>query len=151
MEYFLMDMKLERRQLADKRRQPTTLISTLRCRGRRQVCRRVGEGYHAYVDWLSPRISGLALCILISSILDAVLTLLHVQRGGQEANPIMALTLYHSETAFIGIKMATTGFGVWLLAAHQGFLLAWEALHGLAGAYLLLLMYHGLLIWHSLV
>ena len=146
-----MDMKLDRRQLANKRRQPTTLISTLRCRGRRHACRRMGEERNAYVDWLSPRVSGLALCILMGSILDAFLTLLHVQRGGQEANPIMALTLYHSDTTFIGIKMAATGFGVWLLAAHQGFLLAWQALHGLAGVYLLLLMYHVLLIWHSLV
>jgi hypothetical protein len=38
--------------------------------------------------------------------------------------------------------MAATGVGAWLLAVHQQFVLAWKALHTLAGVYALLLIYH---------
>ena len=136
----------DRRQLADRRRQPTSLWSTLRWRGRRRGFRRAGEGANAYVDCLTPRVIGLAALILASSVLDAGLTLLHLQAGGQEANPCMALLLVHGQAAFVGVKMALTGMGVWCLAAHQQFALAWQALHGLACVYLTLLACHLLLL-----
>jgi len=98
------------------------------------------------VDGLAPRISGLTLFVLISSILDAYLTILHLQRGGGEANPFMALMLTYGYTPFLAIKMVATGVGVWLLAVHQQFVLAWKALHALAGVYAFLLIYHLLLV-----
>lgn len=73
-------------------------------------------------------------------------TALHLQDGGQEANPCMALLLVHGQAAFVGVKMALTGAGVWCLAAHQQFALALRALHALAGLYLTLLAYHLLLL-----
>jgi hypothetical protein len=133
---------LNRRQLFDRRLQPTSLGSALRLYGRRQGFRRAGEGVNTYTDYLAPRISGLAVWVLISSILDAYLTILHVQRGGREANPLMDLVLTYGYTPFIAVKMVATGFGAWLLAVHQQFVLAWKALHGLAGVYVLLLLYH---------
>lgn len=140
-----------RRRLPDRRWQSTTLSSTFRLCGRRQMFRREGEGGDTYVDWLAPRISGLAVFVLVSSILDAYLTILHLQRGGYEANPFMALVLTYGYTPFIAVKMLTTGLGAWLLAAHQQFALAWKALHGLAGVYLLLLIYHVILILRHLL
>jgi Domain of unknown function (DUF5658) len=136
---------LDRRQLSDRRLQPTSLGSALRLHGRRRGFRRVGEGRNTYVDCLAPRISGLAVFILLSSILDAYLTILHLQRGGGEANPLMALVLTYGYTPFLAIKIVTTGVGTWLLAVHQQFILAWKALHALAGIYALLLIYHLLL------
>jgi len=142
---------LNRRQLSDRRWQPTSLGSALRLYGRRQRFRRAGEGANTYVDCLAPRISGLTLFILMSSILDAYLTILHLQRGGGEANPFMALVLTYGYTPFLAIKMVTTGVGAWLLAVHQQFVLAWKALHALAGVYALLLIYHLMLMWrHTL-
>ncbi len=135
-----------RRQLLDRRWQATTLSSTVRLCGRRQSFRREGEGVDTYVDRLTPRISGLAIFVLVSSILDAYLTILHLQRGGNEANPLMALVLTYGYAPFIAVKMLTTGCGAWLLAVHQQFAIAWTALHGLAGVYMLLLIYHFVLI-----
>ena len=137
---------VNRRQLMDRRLRPTSLGSALQLYGRRQGFRRAGEGVNTYVDCLAPRISGLALFVVLSSILDAYLTILHLQRGGLEANPFMALVLTHGYTPFITIKMVITGIGAWLLASHQQFVLAWKALHVLAGVYGLLLMYHFVLI-----
>lgn len=137
---------LNRRQMSDRRLQPPSLVSALRLDGRRRGFRRAGEGRNTYVDCLAPRVSGLVVWVLISSILDAYLTILHLQRGGGEANPFMALVLTHGYTPFLVIKMVTTGMGAWLLAVHQQFVLAWKALYALAGVYGLLLMYHVMLI-----
>jgi len=79
----------ERRCLADRRVRPTTLWSALRWQGRRQVCRRVGEGHYAYLDRLARRTVVLALFVFGASLLDALLTLLHLAHGGGEANPLL--------------------------------------------------------------
>jgi hypothetical protein len=118
----------------------------LRLRGRRRGFRRAGEGTNTYVDCLTPRVIGLAALILASSALDAALTLLHLQAGGQEANPCMALILVYGQAPFVGVKMVLTGMGVWFLAAHQQFSLALRALYGIVGLYLALLAYHLLLL-----
>ena len=117
-------------------------------KGRRSGFRRTGEGVNTYVDRVAPRTSGLALFIVVSSILDAYLTLQHLQRGGGEANPIMAWALTHGDMPFLILKLAATGLGAWLLAAHQQVELAWKGLHGMAGVYSLLLVYHLILMFY---
>ena len=56
----------------------------VRCgrRSRRTGFRRAGEGHHAYVDGLAWRIVGLAVLVYVSSLLDALLTLLYLEDGG---------------------------------------------------------------------
>lgn len=138
----------ERRHLPDRRRQPTLLRSTLRLQGRRQGFRRAGEGLCTYVDCVTPRVVGLVTCVLVCSVLDACFTILHIQDGGEETNPLMALTLAYGYTPFVSIKMLLTGAGAWFLAAHQQFPLALHALYGLTYLYLALLVYH-LFLLHS--
>ena len=89
---------LDRRRLPERRTRPTTFFRALHWRGRRQGFRRVGEGRHAYVDSLAWRIVVLALLVFVGSLLDALLTLRHLQHGGQEANPWLALALTHHPT-----------------------------------------------------
>ncbi len=136
----------ERRQQADRRARPTSFWSALRSNGRREGFRRAGEAYHVYVDRPSRRVVLLLFAVLICSILDALLTLLFLQRGGEEMNPIMALVLAHGTTPFVALKMALTGIGTWFLAAHQYFPLAFKGLHVLAGGYALLLCIHAALL-----
>jgi hypothetical protein len=84
--------------------------------------------------------------VLAASALDALCTLLFIERGGHESNPFMALLLSYGETPFVGIKMALTGLGAWLLAVHQCFPLASRGLHALAGGYLGLLLIHAVIL-----
>lgn len=135
-----------RRHLPDRRTRPTTLRSALHWRGRRCNFRRHGEGLRAYVDCPGPRTLFLVCAILAGSALDAYFTLHYIARGGEEANPLMALALTWPPTAFTGFKMALTGVGAWFLAAHQQFPLAYTGLHGLAGLYLALCGYHVVLL-----
>jgi uncharacterized protein DUF5658 len=138
---------LERRHLVDRRAHPTTLRSALRWQGRRQGFRRSGEEYQAYVDCLAWRTVGLAILVYVGSILDAVLTLLHLQDGGSEANPLMHLALAHGPAVFVTCKLSITGVVVWFLAVHQQFPLATRGLHGLALGYGVVLIYHLALVW----
>ena len=133
---------LERRSLADRRARPTTFLITLRWHGRRKGFRRAGEGRYAYVDCLARRIVGLAVLICVGSLLDALLTLLHLEDGGCEANPLMHMALAHGTTLFVVLKLSITCVAAWFLAAHQQFPLAYRGLHGLALGYGVLLTYH---------
>jgi hypothetical protein len=86
--------------------------------------------------------------VLGASALDALCTLLFLQRGGQEANPFMAFILSYGHTSFVGLKMALTGVGVILLVSHCHFPMAYQGLLGLAGGYLGLLFLHAvILLW----
>jgi formate hydrogenlyase subunit 3/multisubunit Na+/H+ antiporter MnhD subunit len=88
----------------------------------------------------------LVVLVCVSSLMDAYLTLLHIQHGGSEANPLMVLALVYGPTTFVGIKMGLTGLGTWFLAAHQSFPLAYKGLHTLALGYGVVLLYHLMLV-----
>ena len=133
---------IERRIQADRRVRPTTFWSTLRWQGRRQGFRRAGEERHAYVDYLARRIVVLALLVYVGSLLDALLTLRHLQDGGREVNPLLHLALAHSQTRFLALKISVTGVAAWFLAVHQNFPLAQSALRWLAVGYGAVLAYH---------
>jgi hypothetical protein len=101
-----------------------------------------------YVDCLARRTVVLALLIVVGSVLDAVWTLLHLQDGGSEANPLMSMALAHGPTVFVACKLSLTGVAVWWLAAHQHFPLATRGLHGFALGYGVVLLYHLILSLH---
>lgn len=137
---------IERRWQSDRRAQPTTFWSALRFRGRRRAFRRAGEAARVYVDCPSQRVVVLLFFVVGASILDALCTLLFIQSGGDEANPLMSFVLTHGETPFVGIKMAATAIGAWFLAAHQYFPLAFKGLHALAAGYVALLFTHAVIL-----
>ena len=136
---------LERRPLADRRACPTTFVHAFRWKGQRKSFRRAGEGHQASVDGLGRRTMVLAFFVFVASLLDALLTLGHLARGGEEANPILALALSHSTALFLQLKIGLTGACVWILAAHQHLPLAARGLYGIALGYATLLVYHLLL------
>lgn len=138
----------EQRRIFDRRTRPTSFWSAVCCfRGRRVGFRRSAEGHRAYIDQPSSRVILLVLFVMLSSICDAFLTLIHLEKGGSEANPMMALALHQGIAPFLNIKLSLTGAGAWLLAAHERFPLAFQALHSMAVIYGLLLMLHGMLWW----
>jgi hypothetical protein len=98
------------------------------------------------VDRLSPRVFLLALFVFLLSVLDAVFTLLHLEEGAIEANPLMEVALRRGGPAvFLGIKTWITGLGVLFLAAHQNFRLSRIGLRAIAVVYMCLSSYHFLL------
>ena len=136
---------LERRRLADRWAYPMMFVRVFRWKGQRKSFGRAREGHQASVDGLARRTMVLALFVFVASLLDALLTLGHLARGGEEANPLLALALTHSTALFLQLKIGLTGACVWILAAHQHFPLAARGLYGLALGYATLLVYHLLL------
>ena len=137
---------VERRFQADRRACPTSFWSAFRPAGLRSGFRRRGEALNQYVDCLPERVTVLAISVVILSILDAVFTLLHLQNGGREVNPVMELALFTGVPVFLCVKTGLTNLGVIFLAMHQNFRLGRAALRVTAGGYALLILYHAALL-----
>lgn len=106
----------------DRRQKPTPVLSRYWLFGRRRTGRRGGEDQNVYVDRYTRSEWVLVLGILVLSMLDMVFTLLHLDAGGTEANPIMAWTLaWGGRTAFRYVKVTTTLLGLFVLLLHARF------------------------------
>jgi len=132
----------ERRHCPDRRRAPTPFLGLLNPRGRRRGFRRAGEGENEYVDRLAPKTVAVAVVVVLLSCLDALFTLLHLQSGGSEANPLMEAALMQSVNVFLLSKAVLTVLGVVVLAAHQNFRVGARSLLLIFWGYIALTLYH---------
>ncbi|TLY74827.1 MAG: hypothetical protein E6K43_07145 [Gammaproteobacteria bacterium] len=82
---------------------------------RRRGPRRADERALSAVDWHHPQWLAIAMLIVVSSCTDALLTLMLVERGAYEANPLMAPLLGGSGSLFAVVKIGLTAGGVVLL------------------------------------
>ena len=112
----------ERRSGIDRRDRPTPFFSRYWLKGKRRTGRREGEHSNIYVDRYTGGELGLVCGILLLSVLDLVFTLLHLNAGGTEANPVMAWVLaWGGHGAFSWVKLATTVLGLMILLFHVRF------------------------------
>jgi Domain of unknown function (DUF5658) len=103
----------ERRERADRRRRVWWSIFYGNFNPRRRAAqRRVDESGYQSLDWHSAHLLAVAIGILLLSVVDAFLTLVLLQGGADEVNPIMALFVYRSVAVFAALKMALTSLGV---------------------------------------
>jgi Domain of unknown function (DUF5658) len=108
----------ERRDRADRRRRVWWSV----CYGsfhprRRAPPRRLDESRYQSLDWHSAPLLAAAVGISLLSVADAFLTLVLLQGGAAEVNPIMATLIYSSVAAFATLKMALTSIGIVLMVA----------------------------------
>lgn len=110
------EFTVERRSGADRR--TMTLAAYVRgaLRPRRRTGRRSGDRYPV-IDWHSPRVLALVLTILGLCVLDGVLTIMLMEHGAAEINPVMALFLPGNLLLFAAVKLTLTGVGVCVLVA----------------------------------
>ena len=95
--------------------------------------------------YVSPQAVRLVLFVLVCSAFDALFTLIHIQHGGSEANPIMAMALGFGPGHFVRAKMGLTGLGAILLASYERLRLGSVCLYLTAMLYAGILMYHAML------
>ncbi|HEX5136771.1 MAG TPA: DUF5658 family protein [Planctomycetota bacterium] len=118
----MMDLVHERRAGIDRRERATGLFSRHWLVGRRKTGRRDGEAANIYVDRYSAWDWVLVLGVLGLSLLDMVFTLVHLEAGGTEANPVMAWALeWGGHDGFKAVKIATTVIGLLVLLVHVRF------------------------------
>lgn len=82
---------------------------------RRREGRRATDRVYTIIDWHSPRVLALVLLILGLSTLDAVLTLMLMNQGASEVNPVMALFVPHNLGWFAAVKLTLTSVGAAIL------------------------------------
>jgi hypothetical protein len=130
----------ERRDV-DRRLQPTRpwigMLGPLRrIHGRRD------SDQAGYVDRYSRRDVALILTIFIMNVGDAFFTMLWLDRGGQEANPVMDFFLGIGPGAFLIQKCIVVGIWLVALLVHKNFRFARIGLYISLVAYGILMLIH---------
>ena len=109
-----------------------------RSKGRRKTDRA------SYIDVYDARTVGVALSVLILSIMDALLTSFHISTGRlQEANPLMHLVIVRGGIyTFVSLKAAMTALPLAIIILHQEWKLARYAAYLCLWSYILIALYH---------
>jgi Domain of unknown function (DUF5658) len=102
----------ERRESEDRRQRHWYALWLGSSARRRRLPRRGGERSPATVDWHQSRWLAVAMLIVLLSVSDALLTLMLMNQGAYEANPLMAPLVSGSGHSFAAWKLGLTVFGV---------------------------------------
>ena len=128
---------------ADRRAAPTPRISRYSLwGGRRRSPRRTEESEGTFVDLYGPRIFLAVLWIALMNVGDSFFTLVHLQAGGVELNPVARVLLQAGRWNFVFTKSILIGLALVVLAIHKNFNLARIGLWTAAGTYTCLVLYH---------
>ena len=105
----------DRRRPHDRRRRTLHALVHGSFSPRRKGARRDGEITLSSVDWHHPQWLAVAIITLLLSTADAVLTLELLQRGAQEANPVMVPFVHGDALLFAAVKIGLTSGGIVML------------------------------------
>lgn len=114
---------------------------------RRKAQRRAEQTIDYYTDRYSPSLLSAALLLLLMCILDSYFTLLLIQHGSRELNPILAWALNKHVMLFFTLKYTMTALCVVLAVMHENF-----KVFGLRGYQVLIfgILVYGILIQYQL-
>jgi len=133
---------VDERRDANRRLQPTRpwigMLGPLR---RARHGRRTSD-HSGYVDRYSRRDVALILPIFVLNVGDAFFTMLWLDRGGQEANPVMDFFLDSGPDAFLIQKCVVVGIWLVALLVHKNFRFARIGLYISLVAYAVLMLIH---------
>jgi hypothetical protein len=106
----------ERRCGKDRRRINQAQFKYFLINGRRETARRGEDSTRpCFFDRYNQRMFAAITAILMLSIFDALLTLILIEQGSSELNPVMAYFLEYGPLPFIIAKYLLTSFGVFVL------------------------------------
>jgi hypothetical protein len=137
---------IERRLIGERRSHTMRALVTGGWHARRRNPRRAEPARIGSIDWHASRWFAAALIVLLLSMADTMLTLVLIQHGAIEVNPLMAPFVLGSGPAFAFLKLALTASAVMILVVLTrvptfGRLLAGPILVGAALLYAVLLSY----------
>lgn len=106
---------MDQRVTADRRQFTWRTVVFGFARSRRHSPRRDVDGEVIFLDWHHPWLFFLATGTMLLSCADAFLTLLLLELGMVEANPVMGVVMAYGTVAFTSTKLAMTAFGIFVL------------------------------------
>jgi hypothetical protein len=131
----------------DRRGKPTPVLSRWSFWGgrRSEPGRRDGDEAEFYVDVYNGWTWAMLTIFMVLNLLDAHFTLIYLQRGGEEANPVAIAMLNAGIGVFIGVKAAgiTLGAAVFCILNHFK--------NGRVGVVVALFFYQALFVYHMLL
>lgn len=134
----------ERRNLNDRRKRPTPILSRHTfLGGRRKYTRRKDDKRnHIFVDIYSTRLMIILLSLLIFSYVDAFLTLSLIKAGiVTEVNPVLSFYLELDTSYFILNKTLLTALSLVILCLHKNVLITRVGLPFATIAYISVIAY----------
>jgi hypothetical protein len=133
---------VERRDGTDRRLRRTRWYDSLLGHRRRQRGRRRGESRNVYVDlYHASDLLGVGV-IFGLNLVDAVLTLGFLERGGFEQNPLIGQLIEAGPHYFLLEKVIVVGLCLVALVVHKTYRLARVGAGALLTAYGLLTLHH---------
>jgi hypothetical protein len=139
--------KSDRRILKDRRSHPTHGLSKFILRGQRRSFRRKeDQGAGGYVDRYGPGLLFLLVLILGLNVLDAFLTMIVLEDGGSEMNPVVGSVIQLCGDRFWVWKFVTVSVPLILLCLHSKFRLVIPVLLGISAIYITVILFQVLLI-----
>ncbi len=113
-------MSVERRCGVDRRKERKPFFSKYWLTGKREVFRREDDSrIYERVDRYSPKTLAIILIILMLSTIDAIFTLVLINEGATELNPLMAYYLGHGPLVFFWAKYTLTCASTLLIFFNQ--------------------------------
>ena len=110
------------RLVADRRRRPTGPWDAFRLNGRRARPRRVEDRASGhFTDRFDGATFVLTLLLLVMTVVDGAMTLMLLDGGSEEANPVMRFLLERGPVFFLIGKYALTAAGVPFLLIYRNF------------------------------
>lgn len=127
----------------DRRAEPTPRLSRFSFfGGRRRGPRRLGEQEGSFIDVYSKGLWLTVLWVALMNVGDSYFTLVHLQAGGVELNPVAAALLGTGRLGFVLIKSLLIAVALCVLCIHKNFFLARLGIWIATASYTLLLLYH---------
>jgi len=144
-----MGKDLERRKIEDRRKEPTPSWRFYTFFGRRRRLRRKPDQEKGgYSDRYSPVLFFFIVLILALNILDSLFTMILLDLGGREFNPIVrSIIALHGDQFWIYKFLMVSGSLV-LLCLHRGFKLFRGIIIVISSIYLIIVLYQIFLITH---
>ena len=140
---------MERRTTGERRRQPTPSWGFYTFFGRRRWLRRKSDQEKGgYTDRYSPFVFFLIISILALNILDSLFTMIILDLGGRELNPVVkSVMALHGDHFWIYRFLMVSGSLV-LLSLHRGARFFRGILIAISSIYLIIVLYQVFLINH---
>jgi hypothetical protein len=138
--------KSDRRILEDRRKQPTPGLSRFTLWGQRRAFRR-GEDKKrgGYVDRYSPGLLFLLISVVGLNVLDALFTMMILEDGGWEVNPVVRSVIQLYGDRFWIWKFAMASISLILLCLHSRFRLVTPIILGIGSISVIVIFYQILL------
>jgi hypothetical protein len=139
----------DKRAVKDRRKQPTPAWSLYTFLGRREWFRRKSDQEKAgYVDRYSKQVFFMLILILGLNIIDSLLTMMILDIGGKEFNPLVSSVMdLHGDKFWIW-KFGMVSASLVLLCLHRGFKFFRGIIIAISSIYLVIVLYQVYLISH---